>query len=248
MREILDRFSWERKALVFFGGVVILVVIGPFATYEDLKLTDRIVYWVAIMTGIGFFMHFTMLVALHLRWFQDVPPFLRLLPGAIAGALPGAAIVVLVEMVFRPPTTSDSLVMIWGQISVIGYAIGLIEFLDWGRKTKDPSSSDSVRTPFHDRMTPELGTDIISLSMQDHYAEVTTTAGNELILIRLSDAISELGKIDGMQVHRSHWANTAHMQTVFRSNGKNMLRLSDGRSIPVSNTYLADLKIKLETL
>ncbi|MFD1342000.1 LytTR family DNA-binding domain-containing protein [Litorisediminicola beolgyonensis] len=80
--------------------------------------------------------------------------------------------------------------------------------------------------------------EIMSVSMQDHYAEITTTAGAHLILMRMADALDLLDDTPGAQVHRSHWAATAHAQTLRRDGRKYELEMSDGRVLPVSGSYL----------
>ena len=82
---------------------------------------------------------------------------------------------------------------------------------------------------------------MISLHAQDHYVDVTTTLGNELILIRLSDAIKELGNNEGIQVHRSWWVNTNHIVKQKRISNKPHLVLTDQTVVPVSRTYLASV-------
>ena len=73
--------------------------------------------------------------------------------------------------------------------------------------------------------------------MQDHYVEVTTTKGTELILIRFQYAIKEMGAIAGTQIHRSHWVTLNGMRRLKRQNGKLFVELVDGRTLPVSRTY-----------
>ena len=80
---------------------------------------------------------------------------------------------------------------------------------------------------------------IISLSMQDHYVEITTQAGQHLVLMRFSDAIAELDDLQGLRIHRSHWVSTHHMKGLRRAGNRTMLQLSDDRELPVSQTYKA---------
>ena len=79
--------------------------------------------------------------------------------------------------------------------------------------------------------------EIISLSMKDHYVEVTTVTGAELLLLRFSDALGELGGLEGVRLHRSHWASAAHIASVKRQGNRRWGVLSDGRELPVSATY-----------
>jgi DNA-binding LytR/AlgR family response regulator len=82
---------------------------------------------------------------------------------------------------------------------------------------------------------------VISLQAQDHYVDVKTTLGKELILIRLSDAIKELGEDDGIQVHRSWWVTKKHIVKEKRIDNKPFLVLTDQTVVPVSRTYRAQV-------
>jgi len=63
-----------------------------------------------------------------------------------------------------------------------------------------------------------------------------------MILMRLSDAIDLLDGIEGVQTHRSHWAARAHASSLSRVDRRHQLALKDGRSVPVSNSYRANVE------
>nr|WP_255553731.1 LytTR family DNA-binding domain-containing protein [Maritimibacter sp. DP1N21-5] len=83
---------------------------------------------------------------------------------------------------------------------------------------------------------------LYALSVQDHYVEVITDKGSELVLLRLADAMGEVGTTPGLQVHRSHWVATGAVAAAKRDGAKAVLTLQDGRDIPVSRTYLPAVK------
>lgn len=236
MRQIFGDISWEKKAAVFFVGVFVLAIIGPFATYEDMPFLSRLVFWFIMFGGVGFFMHIMVTICLNTKHLRGRSRLLRLAIGTMLGALPGAAIVVFVNGVFRPDEIRpDTLPFIWLQISAMGYPIILFEFIDWREAiTHVPNIT---RTQFHKRLPAEIGDDIISLSMQDHYVEVTTVKDKHLILIRLGDAIAELDGLDGVRVHRSHWVAKRHLRGIETTKTKTLATLSDGRTLPISASY-----------
>lgn len=96
---------------------------------------------------------------------------------------------------------------------------------------------DAKDPPLFKRLAPELGRDLLRVSSQNHHVEVQTKAGKDMILMRFSDALDELDGLDGARVHRSHWVSAGAIQTVDRRDGKIILRLTDGTSIPVSRGY-----------
>ncbi len=90
-----------------------------------------------------------------------------------------------------------------------------------------------------DRLPVRLRTaDIHAVSAEDHYLRVHTSGGEELILLRLSDAIRELAGIEGLQVHRSWWVARQGVAEVKRDDGRMVLKLRSGVEAPVSRTYL----------
>ncbi len=98
------------------------------------------------------------------------------------------------------------------------------------------------RTPLHQRLPGNLGDDIVSLQAQDHYVDVTTTAGHELILMRLVDAERELQALPGLRVHRSWWVAQSHITAVKREGNRVQLLLDTGAVVPVSRSRLSALR------
>ncbi|MHA6261908.1 LytTR family DNA-binding domain-containing protein [Arenibacterium sp. CAU 1754] len=241
MRQIIGEIEWEKKAVVFFLGILILTVLGPFGSYRDLVFVERLIYWTVIMAGVGFFMHVMVKVTLNSRYLARIPEVLRIISGALLAAIPGTVVVFFVGAVMRPPMMDvSSFWLIWAQVSIIGSLIVVLEFYDWTGRGEE--KQQPARTRFHDRLPPDVGSDIVSLSMRDHYVEVTTAVGKHLVLMRMSDALDELDGLSGARTHRSHWVNSAHLVSVGREDKKTVARLSDGRSIPVSATYLDEVQ------
>ena len=81
-----------------------------------------------------------------------------------------------------------------------------------------------------------------ALEAQDHYLQVHTDAGSELILMRLSDAIDELDGLDGARCHRSWWVARPAVTDVIQRDGRVMLKLVGDLMVPVSRTYLPELR------
>ena len=104
-------------------------------------------------------------------------------------------------------------------------------------ENSDPASSFTQRLPieFHHAQ-------LYAISSQDHYLNVLTSAGNTLILMRLTDAIKELEDVSGMQTHRSWWVATSSVTATKRINGKLQLVLKSGELVPVSRTFDKQVK------
>ena len=96
---------------------------------------------------------------------------------------------------------------------------------------------DEAQVRFLDRLPVGLGNDLIYLKVDDHYIDIYTTGGHGVLLMCMADAVAELG-IMGLQVHRSFWAASTHMQELVTLGGRKRLHLTGGHQVPVSRTYL----------
>jgi DNA-binding LytR/AlgR family response regulator len=76
--------------------------------------------------------------------------------------------------------------------------------------------------------------DLWALEAEDHYLRVHTALGQELILMRLGDAIHDLLGIEGARTHRSWWVARHGVREIRRGDGRATLILPDGSPVPVS--------------
>jgi len=105
-----------------------------------------------------------------------------------------------------------------------------------------PSPPASPANPLLDQLPPELGSDIIALEMEDHYVRVHTALGSALVLMRLRDAMTLIGDLEGMQVHRSWWVARAAVEDVIRDGRNIRLQLARGLEAPVARAKVAELR------
>jgi len=84
--------------------------------------------------------------------------------------------------------------------------------------------------------------EIWALEAEDHYLRVHTDRGDELILMRLSDAVSACEALDGARTHRSWWVARNAVADAKKSDGRGVLVLKDGAEVPVSRTYYPALR------
>ncbi len=98
---------------------------------------------------------------------------------------------------------------------------------------------------FLDRLPLKLrGAEIWAVEAEDHYLRLHTSKGQDLILLRLADAVAELEGIEGAQVHRSWWVARDAIADARRGDGRATLKLKDGAEVPVSRTYAGLLRDK----
>jgi hypothetical protein len=96
---------------------------------------------------------------------------------------------------------------------------------------------------FLERLPLKLrGAEVWAVEAEDHYLRLHTSKGQDLILLRLADAVAELEGIEGAQVHRSWWVARDAITDAKRGDGRATLTLKDGAEVPVSRTYAGVLR------
>ncbi|WP_238365001.1 LytTR family DNA-binding domain-containing protein [Mesobacterium pallidum] len=266
MREVAIDLDWGRRLSLYGGFFLALVVLAPFET-RDLAFWERVVFWAADISVVGFFMHVFIRTTVHAPRLRRLPHPLRMVLGSMAAAVPaGAGIIYLFLTIGRHETFPVHFAVLWAETSALGFLLFAIEYYIWPRRTapapgpadKDapavlepgPEPLSPVEPPaiprLAERLPPELReAPILSLSMQDHYVEVTTQDGAHLVLMRLSDAVDLLDGVPGARVHRSHWVSAGALAALEREGRRHAAVLRDGRRLPVSQSYLADAQALL---
>jgi Zn-dependent protease with chaperone function len=76
--------------------------------------------------------------------------------------------------------------------------------------------------------------ELLAVAAEDHYIQVHTSRGKELIYYRFGDALEELSTLDGLRIHRSAWINRKAIERI-QGEGRNMhVVLQNGESFRVS--------------
>ncbi|MEZ5714362.1 MAG: LytTR family DNA-binding domain-containing protein [Paracoccaceae bacterium] len=236
------RPAWHlpEQAAGFALAVGFLTLTGPFETY-DMALGPRLVYWLACIAA-GWLIIPALIFALRrLPPFSAWPAFRRSLVAIALAAPLIAACVWWIDGALRPGRDGAPLWLMLVNVAAICALIGGI-LLARIRPRLDPPGPIPARNAFLDRLPPRLGTDLISLTAQDHYVEVVTAKGRELIHMRLADAIGDLADFPGRQIHRSHWISAHAFTGTSRDDGRLMAHLVDGRSLPVSRSFAPQVR------
>lgn len=105
------------------------------------------------------------------------------------------------------------------------------------------AAPDSPPPKFLARLPAKLqGAELFAVEAEDHYLRLHTSLGQDLILMRLADAIAELEGLEGAQTHRSWWVARAAVTAVERGDGRATLTLKDGAQAPVSRGFARSLR------
>ena len=128
-------------------------------------------------------------------------------------------------------------------ISMTVFVIGIMLDRAFGTSTNLPGSLSNPVKHFLEHLPMKYrDAELYAISSEDHYLRVYTSEGEELILMRLSDAVHALRDADGLQTHRSWWVGKAGISEVKRDNGKVEILLKSGTLAPVSRTYQPAIK------
>ena len=106
------------------------------------------------------------------------------------------------------------------------------------RRAAPAAAAAAAPVKFLERLPLKLrGAEVWAVEAEDHYLRLHTSKGQDLILMRLADAVAELEGIEGAQVHRSWWVARDAVADARRGDGRATLTLKDGSEVPVSRTY-----------
>ena len=100
---------------------------------------------------------------------------------------------------------------------------------------------------FIKRLSPEKRGELWALTAEQHYLRVYTNRGDDLILMRFSDAIAELEHADGLQIHRSHWVARIGVKHMDEDGSRIFVILKNDIRIPVSRPNSAAAKLAFES-
>ncbi|MFZ2099316.1 MAG: LytTR family DNA-binding domain-containing protein [Oricola sp.] len=247
------KIVWKRKIVTVTALVAIAAIAGPFGTYVDLAPLPRFLYWLAAVIGCGLFMNAAIYVALTHPQLDRIQVVWRLAAAVIVAAMPATLLVMLLEYFIRTKTLTPGLAFtIWSAIAIVGFFVGLSDYRQFLGQPKplEPAipglspgpSGETAEHVFFRQLKPGMGHKLVSLTIHDHYLEVVTETGGDMILKRLGDAVAELANYHGLQVHRSHWVALDAIAALETDKGKCCAVLRDGRSIPVSRLKAPELK------
>lgn len=245
----------QKTGLMAVAGIL-LGMITPYNTYEIPMITGRFLYWVgnivfaSLVSGMVGRLIFSILNKM------EVHVVLAFLIFTAALSLPTlfwvASWELILKGIFMNPAgftyeyVSNSLASLnYGLLGYLSFylkvwlitllIVGPVSLI--GEKLNRGKKASEVAFPgrrFFDRLPAALGTDVLCLSMEDHYLRVYTSHGDTLLLLRMADAVAELEGYPGMQVHRSWWVAKSAIDRVIREPRKKTILLTNRIQVPIS--------------
>lgn len=242
LREVQRIFSMQIAILVLIGVVILMAISGPFGTLESMGFGPRLGYWgvtVPATFALGVFTSASVAEATR----GQLPNWLARTIVALATAIVIGLFVALLNWLAFGQSPAEFGYIGPLMLSVMATAAVVTAIFQYlSDRTQDDTPIAAISAPLLDRIELAKRGALISLTVQDHYVEVTTTKGSALVLMRLSDAIRETPPVDGLQIHRSHWVALNQVRAARREGDKVILTLSDARELPASRSNIKALK------
>ena len=247
-RSLLDLLPFDdagevvRSLLVTLAAGVFLAMAGAFGS-EQLPLLPRIGYWVALI-ALGWLWGMLLSRLFFSKGRLALPTWARVVLTSVAMGVPYSAVVALAGWIaLRQHYTWAQAPGLVGSVTLVSLVMVVINVLV--DRVGPATAASDTPARFLERLPLKLrGAEIWAVEAEDHYLRLHTSKGQDLILLRLADAIAELEGIEGAQAHRSWWVARDAIVDAQRGDGRATLTLKDGAQVPVSRTYARVLRQK----
>ena len=237
--------TWRVVIRTLIGATIIggfLSFVGAFGSGDSPFLARTVSFvaigWIGAMIGVFSYRLANRIAALrHIRWLETVVAALLMSPPM------GGVIYLGTSLLNGKALPLAALSSIFFNTIVMCVAMTFLAAA-LNRSAEMRMTAQTKTAPkFLDRLPLKLrGAEVWAVEAEDHYLRLHTSKGQDLILLRLADAIAELEGIEGAQVHRSWWVARDAIADAKRGDGRAKLKLKDGAEVPVSRTYAGLLR------
>jgi hypothetical protein len=262
-QSVWERITHPITLVVCCAISLIATVSGPFDTIHTMTTGTRLVFWVSVSFG-------TTLAAYAARTLtamqvsKDRPvlfeacaiglmvlfstPLVMGLSFLLGDPKCGAVMACIDDFAFYVTLISTAIFLVRRMIPGFEELIFFAKDESGGLQLIAPSPIDlePAVPPGPPRLYRRLpdGTrgEILHLTANGHFVDVTLSTGVEQIRMRFADAVDEMDSVEGYCSHRSHWVARAAVCGHGRVDGKPVLVLVNGMEVPVSRTYRSGLE------
>lgn len=221
------------------GIGLVLGLFGPFGTFA-MEAGPRIAYWlVFILAGYAIFRPLIVVG----QWLSDtlsIPGIVGVGLALVIASLPMTLLVANLLSGFDVTAALrwPGLPLLYFQVWLIGFLInGLFRLLfDKAATIAVPEQAMPMKAAeplFLSRLPPGFGP-LLALRGEDHYVRAIGEKRDEMLLMRLRDAVAELDGAEGIVVHRSWWVARTAVKSVERDGRALTLILVSGHDVPVA--------------
>ena len=233
------RTTFRVKHVVLAALVTTIYVFsGPFGTYEQMDMSERLVFWapqgiIAFVVG-G--------VACAIARFI-YPTDHRALHGLLSAFVFAILFAPLNYMFIRNEYLGPAeFYMPFWQVLLLNFTFASI-LVAWILLNSPEEDALADQLPRLYLRLPEGVTGKIShITVEDYYTVVFLEDGTQhRLLMRFADAVKEMDETLGPCTHRSHWVAMAFVKEGKRVGNKEFVELACGVEVPVSKTYRGNL-------
>ncbi|RAK57450.1 LytTR family DNA-binding domain-containing protein [Phenylobacterium deserti] len=236
------RSGWVRGVTISLFAALFLALSGAFGS-GDAPLSRRLVYWVPLML-VGWIWGSFVAGLFRFGYGERRRIWLRVVGASLAMALPFTLVVAAFSsLLYGAQVGLEDAPGLLLAVTSVALVMTSLNVLTEQRLVTEAAPPAAAPPRFLERLPLKLrGAEVWAVEAEDHYLRLHTSRGQDLILMRLSDAVAELEGIEGAQVHRSWWVARAAITDARRSDGRATLTLKDGSEVPVSRTYARILR------
>jgi len=240
-----------RAGFIFVTCLIVGVMINLFSPSVTLILDsdERLTFWLTLclIGGMGIFFCDVILN----NFAQQLPGIIKAIAQSIAGSI---AVLIPVFTIYEAedlPGPENTVIIVWAVMVLIVAGSAILRSQSHDNKNEVGDIERKAALPVTDNAVPKIlsrlpvhfqNAELYALSAENHYVRVHTSQGEEMLLMRLSDAIMETDHVTGTQTHRSWWVAKAAINSIRLKGRTAEISLKNETSIPVSRTALKTLK------
>lgn len=246
LREWRSHITSIPAAVATLGIGTVLGLLGPFNTEALLPLLQRLVYWCALVTltyDVGSLVNAVLGV-----WMRGQSRIALLVATTLGVGIAVTIVVFAINYVVfsHIPAADEIVAFLATTFAICAIVNGALHYFFPRMEKQGPAPVDAPparkTAPLLDRLPLDKRAALVAISVEDHYVRIQTTKGEDMVLLRLSDAIREVGDTNGAQVHRSHWIAFDQVTSAKRVADRAVLTMTNGSEIPVSRANLPKIK------
>ena len=228
---------------------LVIGLLGPFGTFA-LPPALRILNWIAwLLAGYAFFRP-TGIVA---GWLCETTGLPRAAGDLVALAVAALPVTLVIVLLTSPLDLAGALRWrgFWTMylyilvIAVVVVVAMKALFRPRGDAEQPVVAADPPPPAPADRpamdLPPGFGA-VRALKGEDHYVRVIGDVREEMILMRMRDAIERLGDVDGLRIHRSWWVAKDAVASIRREGRTAVVTLATGHEAPVARDAMPALR------
>lgn len=247
------RLTIELLAMVMLG--LLIGLLGPFGTFDNPPAV-RMLSWVIWLVAGYLLFRPTGVVAGWLCEATGLPRFAGRLIAIVVASVPVTLIVIMMvgRLNFADALRSPGFWTIYLYICVISAVASTAMAALFGRRASGNAAAtdEAPVKPVAETAPPAEALPTLplppgfgpvrALKGEDHYVRVIGDGREELILMRMRDAIERLGDVEGLRIHRSWWVAKDAVAAVRRDGRAAVVVLTSGHEAAAARDMMPQLR------